>query len=714
VLDQTGHQIAWTLDWDSSKIATVALANSHIKVLTMDKAGNLSSATANSTADFATNNVPDYQVDVVPYVKSISRAGAYSTIRSKEGRYVLRRGEAITITGFNLINSTNSVSIGGAAATISGSTTSVTTTVPDTASSGDISYSVNGVSMPNNLNTNALAYNNEATAASASDGSALWTDDRRVHIWVSDNNQTTRNFGYFAGSQTPYYPTMTYCPTSVSGASYKNANTTSTWNVTAGTLYAAWSSYSASSLYTNTNSNTSTAAAPFLKLIGMGDPTEHTDIAWSSFTSGVSYAGPAVAYNGNMSSLGNFSRTDSGGVQVYSPNAPYNNAMGTMGSNNLWRGEELYRDKKLMQFINERIVTDSSGNNFVTYYDTDTKALKYAFVPVGNTSTTELASWVNIDGGMDSDDPYLANATKVCWSSASTTTVASLNQAEGAYVTATATLMTPAAGGVVTAPVAGYVHYLVAVGDTLTYLTNDSNTSYTGIAVITPTQGMRSSTAGMYSSIALTSTGFPVIAYYDASNQTVKIAHANYAALPDGTNNIGWKIQTAMSVADEYYQYSGTHIAIKIDSAGYLHMVFFRTSTGDLIYLKSTNAPTNGTTDYTFGSAVAIDSIGSVGTGADLTLNGTTPYVSYYDGSYVDTFNGLKMAYYDTANSVWECMNAPLVYSVASDRTSIEYNSAASVTKSVNAASTDAGMWATAIGYKSDDYYRVAYYTYGN
>jgi large repetitive protein len=674
-LDQTGHQVAWTLDWDSSKIATVAATNAHIKVLAMDKAGNLSSTTANSTADVTTNNVPDYQVDVVPYIKSISRSGAYSTIRSKEGRYVLSRGETITIAGFNLINSTNSVTIGGAAATISGTTTSVTTTVPATASSGAITYSVNGVGMPNNLNTNSLAYNNEATASSAFDGSALWNDDRKVHIWISDSNQATGNYGYFAGSGFPVYPAMTY-----------NGS---------GTLYASWSNYSAASVYYGNNMNATVST-----VVAAMDPSEHTDIAWAAGNTS-----PDVVYNANWRFSTNTGEADFGGLQMYTQGAPQIiNKNPLSGTRYGYILEELYHDQLLMQFVNPRVVGSNAAGHFVSYYDTDTKSMKFAYVAQGATSQAEITPWVNIDGGGDFHDSVFAGGsvtTQVFSGTSSTVNGLSVSNGD-AVVSGTTTLFTTAAGGNIKASASGYVTLLVGVGNTVT------NAS-TRVAVITPTK--RATAAGEYSAIALTN-GHPIIAYYDTTNQTVKVAHCagTGAGTTTGSN---WTVQTAMSVGDPCYQYSGKHISAKIDGSGFLHLVFYRTSTGDLVYLKSTNSPTDGSTDYTFGSAVIVDSIGSVGTGADLTLSGTTPYISYYDASNFDSFNGLKMAYYDSAVSDWEYMNAPLAFNVANDnRTSIEYNTG--VTLAANQASNSNTAWAAAIGYRSDDYFRVGYYVYGN
>jgi hypothetical protein len=200
--------------------------------------------------------------------------------------------------------------------------------------------------------------------------------------------------------------------------------------------------------------------------------------------------------------------------------------------------------------------------------------------------------------------------------------------------------------------------------------------------------------------------GNPVIAYYDTTNQTVKLARAS-AVNPTAAQ---WTLQTVMSAGDPNFKYSGKYISLKIDSAGYVHLAFYRNSTGDLIYMKSTNHPTDGSA-YTFGSSVIIDSIGSVGVWADITLDGTNPVISYLDSSMVNTFDGIKMAYYDAGLETvsgdtagepdtidgWETMNAALGYEVESVRTSAEVD-------------TGSNFWQTAIGYSSSDYFRIAYY----
>jgi hypothetical protein len=204
----------------------------------------------------------------------------------------------------------------------------------------------------------------------------------------------------------------------------------------------------------------------------------------------------------------------------------------------------------------------------------------------------------------------------------------------------------------------------------------------------------RSASAGEFSAVDVDEQGFPVIAYYDITNQTIKIARTGTATPAAGN----WTLQTVFLGDDPNRQFTGKHISMKIDSSGVMHIVSYNTANGDLIYIKSTNDPDDGAA-YAFANhSVKIDQIGSVGTGLDLTLDGTTPYVSYLDTSRLNSFSGLKMAFYDSVRGDWEYMNVPLVYEVLDSRTSTEHRRQTGT------------AWKLAIGYLSADYYRVAYY----
>ena len=90
----------------------------------------------------------------------------------------------------------------------------------------------------------------------------------------------------------------------------------------------------------------------------------------------------------------------------------------------------------------------------------------------------------------------------------------------------------------------------------------------------------------------------------------------------------------------------GTYVQAKIDGKNYLH-IMYRDNFGKLCYLKSTNNPNDGKTDYIFGSPMTIDSSGTYGT-LSVMNTGTAeepvyvPCVSWLNSE--GTENGVKYA----------------------------------------------------------------------
>jgi|GEM_PF-5734431 len=624
---QSGHKVNWTLDWDSSKLPGMAATNRQIHILAEDKA----TTTANASAVGSALVSGMYQVDVVPYIDSMNRTGTAPgpmAIRSKLGRYVFRRGDEITVTGFNLYNSATpatTLTIGGATATITGASSNsklLRTSIPEAgtayASSGNVVVTVSTVENVNNLNNNTVPYNKDSTIAYASDGSEFWNDDSKVHVWISNDNQSTANYGYFPQTGDSVYPAMTYA---TGGALTDVTNS--------GKLFASWTNYSdAETYYIDNAGGTRTTICHF------GDPPEHTDIAWSTINGA---GNPVIAYNANVSAGGNFTTSASGGVHLYAYNAPTNTISGSWNNQTyrMYRLEMMYHDEALMQFTNQRVATAANGH-YVTYFDTDTKSLKYAYIAngAGQADDVEATPWVNIAGGSDGDDTQIV-----------------ANRPAG-------------------------------------------------------------DVAGEYSAVAVDTTlGFPVVAYYDAKLKTVRIA---YSSTLTGLAAANWTIQDAIATTDLKRDYSGKYLSMKIDSSGNLHIAYLRISTGDLMYVKCDRiTPIAGVPQgFTQGTSEIIDSIGSVGQDADISLDSSgRPYISYLDASNFDSFDGLKMAYYN--GTAWDYMTVPVHTTVEQCRTSVEYNKSVGALNGAQA-STAINCWSAAVGYSSDDFYRVAYYVFGN
>jgi len=580
-----GHSVSFSYEWDSATITNVTRQDLGVSF---------------EVRDYANPTVSDTQTyDVVPYISSVVRNG-FNTNRSKLGFYPLRRGESgITINGYNLRagGTGDAVRIGSLATTNSSTGGVITSDVPLTAASGELTVVVNGVTAINNLNSNSSSYNRENNPYV--EGTELWTDDRYIHVWQSDSEQTGDNRGYFTGSGSPVYPAMT--------------------SDNSGILYASWSNYAASDVLYGPNNGGATT------LYHSYDPLEHTDISFGTRAT--------VVYNANVYGNGSWDQVGAGGVQIWDSQAPTPNDSYNFWGNPVNSGyrfynmEELYHNQQLMQFTNQRV--KAQGDNIhITYFDTLTKSLKYSYQLSGATSEAENTNWINIDGYYDGDD-----GTRIVGGSASRTTVMK---------------------------------------------------------------------AGEYSAIDVTpTTNYPVIAYYDIANQKLKLAYAS-SITPNETQ---WTVQDVTIDGS----YTGKYVSMKIDSSGYIHLAYYKTSTGDLCYIKSDNNPTNGTTAYTFEPEDVLDSIGSVGMWADISLVNGSPVISYLDSSKVNTFDGLKVASIETSfdtnydgwvtvdDSIWETQILPLAYEVESVRTSIEGD-------------TGTNFWDKAIGYASSDFYRIAYY----
>ncbi len=183
-MNQTGHKVDWQLNINTARITNVAALNQLIRMVAEDRTPNASSETATPTGLISTNNVPGYQVDVVPYVSSVvtrlstlkvNNPSVYN--RTALGRYPVNSAETITINGFNLTGA----DVGGTTGeTVTAGVVSVPmTTVP----TGDLSLSVNGVTILNNSNSNAVEYNKQPNG----DNNLLLTDDVMLDVWQFNN-----------------------------------------------------------------------------------------------------------------------------------------------------------------------------------------------------------------------------------------------------------------------------------------------------------------------------------------------------------------------------------------------------------------------------------------------------------------------------------------------------------------------------------------------
>lgn len=186
-LNQDGHLVSWQLDWDTAKLDTIAAVDRYIRIVAEDKrtTPNHSLETLISTpVEVATNNVPFYRMDVVPYITNVvtglsslkaNNPSVYN--RTALGRYPVNESETLTVNGFNL----RGAAVAGATGE---STTDGVLSVPmATAVTGALVVSVNGVGILNNNNSDTAEYNQMPNG----DNNYNLLDDVAIDVWEFNN-----------------------------------------------------------------------------------------------------------------------------------------------------------------------------------------------------------------------------------------------------------------------------------------------------------------------------------------------------------------------------------------------------------------------------------------------------------------------------------------------------------------------------------------------
>jgi len=372
------------------------------------------------------------------------------------------------------------------------------------------------------------------------------------------------------------------------------------------------------------------------------------------------------------------------------------------------------------QFLNPHIITHITGttaNNVrehihVSYYDSDTKSIKYRYNLRGasnnggsTTSTDGMAPpiltpmWTNLDGGIDYEDYMGGNTTE--------TNVA------------------------------------VFVNETVANLATGSNTT-----TIAPGARIRGATnargtnpdAGEHNAIAVTSQGYPVIAYYDTANRKLRIAISNRYAPILGIN---WQVFDAIPATNPNYEYTGQYVSIAIDTSNNVHIAALNSQNKQVVYIKgSITVPDTPSTrtdgsdiGYSFTSVQVVDNVGNVGKWCNISLDATgNPWIAYKDDDYNLSRDGVKMAYldptrfykgsadtasdrdrdiYNTSISGWEAMHVPTQFRVQDARIGMErfptYKMQGAARTSGDLTNGALPRFA-AVGYLSLDLFRVAYY----
>ncbi len=617
-----GNVLNWNFTWNTALISNGASANLVVNIKVYDFGSN--TATTTET------------VDVVPYITGIVRT-SLNTNRTKYGAYPLSRSETgVVVSGYNLLSSsiqsannwirvynTSGVTWDNGAGDANGSFTNaqitgastartgLTLALPATLKTGYLRFNVNSVTDGNRVNNNTLSYNKEDDGSGL--GSTLWSDDRYLWLWTVDQGFNTSD-----GAE---YPSMSML-----------AN---------GTLYGSWITYASSQLWLGT-----TGAGPTLQW-GIFDPPEYSDLAIDTSEGGTlkySIAFAANHFGGSGWGTSPIAPNSGGFVGVRTPNSPniangYANALA-------YPIESLNVDQQLWQFQRPKTVrynvgTDAQDIIHTAYYDVKSKSLKYSMM--NDDAEAMLKGYLVIDGGTDANDTDVG-------------TVLSAIAVRGSQLTATVAGWIAngaiGVGDMIALRNGTLVSYKVLTawnsGTGLMTWTGNVATSYTSVQIITNgsgslgvvSTGLASSTStGSYLAIDVDENGLPVIAYYDTPSQTLRLAVANKS---NPIAAADWTRQSVFDAGDSLKQFSGQYVTIKFDQNGGLHLACFRSSTGDFVYLFAPDADSGN--PYTFDAAVAVDTAGSVGAWADISLQGLVPHLSYLNSTMIGTSDGIKYA----------------------------------------------------------------------
>ena len=638
--NQSGHQVEWILSVDTEKISGSAALDKKFIFVSEDHNSNVS---VNA----------EYKVDVVPYIVSVNRKSEFNTNRARSGAVPLMTGSSDNfITGFNLGTTVDKNPSADAENKYTTGIFGITNDKKGTAFVNDANFNYATVKEPNSkisfrIRSSSidgyvtLKVNGISTLNNVNNNNAEYNKESLENVDSTKFWTDDRFVRIWKNDESDYFKgsSKPVDPSMDIGAN--------------GTLYAAYG--------TNTKGYYSTLDGTTQKEIYFTyDALAYTDICVTGNDNTVN-----VGYVANYFSAPNWlpCADYSGGIHVYDKNADKFD-FGRDPTYNAHRFELLCYDKMEGQFKNTKIARQTNKSTekvHIAYYDSLRGSIHYSVTQSDHTFISDVSTWysyarawVNIDGGTDEDDSKNLNG---------------------------ATISTPEGGS-------GKV--------------STDNTSSICVSNYSETSSKkRAEGTGEYLGLALNPSGYPVIVYYDV-NSTIRLARAS-SAFPKGSGNEDkWTVQEVMNSSDSNYSASAAYIACEIDSSGYLHIAF-QNSKGELVYLKSENAPTDGKTAYTFGESVVLcDSAMDI----DIYLNGTVPYISYI--SKINTTDGLNMAFFDSsldldqdgsAEGAWETMTVPLSRRVSDLRTCVCVNP-----------SGNSNKWHAAIGFTPGDYYRVAFY----
>jgi hypothetical protein len=397
------------------------------------------------------------------------------------------------------------------------------------------------------------------------------------------------------------------------------------------------------------------------------------------------------------------------------------------------------------QFLNPHIITSYGGgieHIHVSYYDSKDKSIKYRYNRRGDP---------NLDFGSNNQgtNAVAFGATR------NATGIGTGGNNEGGHTTLTAgnnanyipRAWTNLDGGVDGEDTTA----LAATGPYVAVAQNARVVRWTNSLAGTRT-ARGANNVGEHNAIAVTRGGFPVIAYYDAGNQRLKLA-VSRNIMPVAAAD--WVIRDNVIPAGGLRSGTGQFVSIAIDTQtgtnnpDIIHMAAMNAN-GNLVYIKGDLYPARGTANslHTDTTAPAnnvlvnvtvqvVDSV-AVGRWCKISLDSAgNPWIAYQDTGYIGSRDGVKLAYlnqilfpkgrttfsgqdtdrYSISISGWETMHVPTNSRVENPisgtgelgRIGLECYPMRNYTRTDNNAIT----WTAAVSYLStypNNKYRIAYY----
>jgi hypothetical protein len=777
-IDLYRHRVEWAYIWDTETLpANLVVGSTNVRAVVYNDnsaAANPASAVkasvetqAPATGSAGTlNNYNRIQINIRPYITGFMRNQSqfFHNTRSRQGWYAFSREERIVIAGYNLGRNglTTSILLPGVAAANNARVTDAAGaegtshglgadaanvaryrayTVPVATTPGTVTLTVGDFQAVNNytntngndrpkLNAEGTAVNNNGRFwvqpwnteySQGKEGSDLWDDFTSVHIWQSNDyrpdtvpaGEEGRNHGAFPtrrNNWTYSNPAMSMDPSN--GALYASQNEHGAGSgANSGTTmvsnnYSSWTGNPRGSVTQVTQFIDPIFFSDIYMLPSNNATPQANNTAWVS-QSLIGRAGVYMSWRNNA------------GMWITGPDGANADLSTGLGANaRQYHGESTWYNVSTAsptgptqsnpqyspytdQFSNTHIIAVVTGGNtniHASYYDTKDSSLKYRYnlrgapgtVNGGTNGGSETNAgpnndvpkmWTNLDGGFDTDDTTATGAAFI------NTTISNL------------------AG-------AGNTTAIAANARVVNYNTRN------GVAVANRIA------AGEHNAIAVTSQGYPVIAYFDATNQKLKLAVSNRVA-PVLANS--WTIRDNVIPTGDLSHYgTGEYVSIAIDTQtgtnqNRIHIAALNSVKKNLVYITGMLNPT-GTGDavLTGVTVQVVDSVGSVGRWCDISLDDAgNPWIAYQDESYRGSMDGVRMAYLNTTaytkalNDIngasirgWETMNVPARFQVQDARIQIESFPARNFAPTGNSTK----FWKAAVAYPSTDLFRLAYY----